>query len=162
MLSQTQEVHFSKKLCHLPDHCLCRRSASVRRESLRRSSSAIQLLIVLTISRSLCRSVFSERSTGKVFDLLFLLRFRTLTPEFITSSRFYSMSLNQPERLCNISATPFVRIRRLSLWLVAQIWKGHASERNRASRARCDRIESSDLITPLLKRRGRFGSWMPR
>src|SRR5207237_5290730 len=78
------------------DHYLSRRSASVRRESLRRSSSAIQLLTVLTISRSLCRSVFSERSTGKVFDLLFLPCFRTVTPEFITSSRFYSMSLNQP------------------------------------------------------------------
>src|SRR5258707_12575261 len=107
-------------------------SASVRRESLRRFSSAIQLLTVLTISRSLCRSVFAERSTGKVFDLLFLPRFRTLTPEFITSSRSYSRSLNQPERLCNPPATPFVRIRRLSLWLVAQIWKGHASERDRA------------------------------
>src|SRR5260370_6898566 len=72
----------------LANHDLSRRSAPVRRESLRRSSSAIQLLTVLTISRLLCRSVFSEGSTGKLFELSPLPRFRTLTPEVITSSLF--------------------------------------------------------------------------
>jgi len=108
VLLSNYEVRFSKGPVLLADRYLSKRSASVRRDRRRKSSSAIQLLTVPTISRLLCRSVFSGGSAGKLFNLSFLPRFRTLTPEFITSSHLSTECFpTSTKKLRNLPATPF-------------------------------------------------------